>query len=102
MWPSRKQTRDAENVTRHGVLTAALEKESAARGAGPSFVRLGKEVATGSVVNATRQIGVETQNGTGIGGHGAQTWSIYSRRRWALVSSCDMSVRKSIYRSRRE
>ena len=38
--------------------------------AGPSFMRLSKEVAVGSVVNGTPQISIETQNGTGIGGHG--------------------------------
>jgi hypothetical protein len=38
--------------------------------AGPSFVRLSKEIATGSVVNGAPQITIATQTGNAIGGHG--------------------------------
>jgi hypothetical protein len=38
--------------------------------AGPSFMRLSKEIASGSVVNGAPQIAVATQNGTAVGVHG--------------------------------
>jgi hypothetical protein len=38
--------------------------------AGPSFVRLSKEITTGSVVNGTPQIATATQTGNSVGAHG--------------------------------
>jgi opacity protein-like surface antigen len=43
--------------------------------AGPSIVRLSKEIASGSLVNGTPQIAVETQTGTGFGAHGGLDFS---------------------------
>ena len=38
--------------------------------AGPSFVRLSKEIASGNVVNGAPQIAIATQSGTAVGAHG--------------------------------
>jgi hypothetical protein len=43
--------------------------------AGPSIVRLSKEIATATVVNGAGQIAVETQSGTGFGAHGGLDFS---------------------------
>jgi hypothetical protein len=38
--------------------------------AGPSFVRLSKEIASGNVVNGAPQISIATQTGNAVGAHG--------------------------------
>jgi opacity protein-like surface antigen len=67
--PKLKQT----ELTTHIKLAYLLrvnDKTEVGISAGPSFVRLTKEIASGNVVNGTPQIAIATQSGTGFGAHG--------------------------------
>jgi opacity protein-like surface antigen len=67
--PKLKQTELGTHI-RLAYLVPLNDKAQIAIVAGPSIVRLSKEIATGNVVNGAAQIAVETQTGTGFGAHG--------------------------------
>jgi hypothetical protein len=67
--PKLTQTEFGTHI-RLAYLARLNDKAAVALFAGPSVVRLSKEVASGSVVNGTPQIATATQTGTGIGAHG--------------------------------
>jgi len=67
--PKLRQTEVGTHI-KLAYLVRVNDKVDVALSAGPSFVRLTKEIASGSVVNGTAQIGIATQSGTGVGAHG--------------------------------
>ncbi len=67
--PKLKQTELGTHI-KLVYLARVNDKMDVAISVGPSFVRLSKEIANGSVVNGTAQIAVATQTGTGVGAHG--------------------------------
>lgn len=68
--PALRQTEVATNIKLSYIARVTNTIDVVVSG-GPSLVRLTKEIATASLVNATPQIGIETQNGTGFGAHGS-------------------------------
>ena len=67
--PKLRQTELATSVKLAYLLRVNDRTEVAIFG-GPSFVRLSKEIASGSVVNGAPQIAIASQTGTGIGAQG--------------------------------
>jgi len=67
--PRLKQTELGTHI-KLAYLVALNDKAEIALSAGPSIVRLSKEIASGTVVNGAAQISVATQTGTGFGAHG--------------------------------
>ncbi len=67
--PKLKQTELGTHI-KLAYLVPLNDKAQITISAGPSIVRLSKEIANGSVVNGTPQIAIETQTGTGFGAHG--------------------------------
>jgi hypothetical protein len=67
--PKLKQTELGTHI-KLAYLLRVSPRMDVVLSAGPSFVRLSKEVASGSVVNGTAQIAVATQTGSGVGAHG--------------------------------
>jgi len=72
--PKLKQTELGTHLEL-GYHAHLSDKAEIALFGGPSFVRLSKEVATGSVVNGAPQIASGTQSGTGIGANGGFDFS---------------------------
>jgi hypothetical protein len=67
--PKLKQTEIATNI-KLAYLVRVSDALDVVVSAGPSFVRLSKEVASASVVNGAPQITIATQTGNAIGAHG--------------------------------
>jgi len=67
--PKLRQTELATSV-KLAYLLRVNDSTEVAIFAGPSFVRLSKEIATGNVVNGAPQIAIASQTGTGIGAYG--------------------------------
>jgi len=72
--PKLKQTELGTHI-KLAYLVPLNDKAAIAISAGPSIVRLNKEIASGTVVNGAAQIAVETQTGTGFGAHGGLDFS---------------------------
>ena len=72
--PKLKQTELGTHI-KLAYLVPLNDKAEIAFFGGPSIVRLSKEIASGTVVNGTGQIAVETQTGTGFGAHGGLDFS---------------------------
>jgi hypothetical protein len=72
--PKLKQTELGTHI-KLAYLVAVNDKAEITIFAGPSIVRLSKEISSGSLVNGTPQIAVETQTGTGFGAHGGLDFS---------------------------
>ena len=67
--PKLRQTELATSV-KLAYLARVSDTMEVSISGGPSFVRLSKEIATGSVVNGAPQIAIASQTGTGIGAFG--------------------------------
>ena len=67
--PKLKQTELATHI-KLAYLLRVNDQMEVGISAGPSFVRLNKEIASGNVVNGAPQIAIATQTGTGFGAHG--------------------------------
>ena len=67
--PKLKQTELATSI-KLAYLLRVNDAMDVVISAGPSFVRLSKEIASGNVVNGAPQIAIATQTGTGVGAHG--------------------------------
>jgi hypothetical protein len=72
--PKLKQTELGTHL-KLAYLVPLNDKAQIAVFAGPSIVRLSKEMASANVVNGAAQIAVETQTGTGFGAHGGLDFS---------------------------
>jgi hypothetical protein len=68
--PKLKQTELATHI-KLAYLLRVNDQMEVGISAGPSFVRLNKEIASGDVVNGAPQIAIATQTGTGVGAHGS-------------------------------
>ncbi len=67
--PNLKHT-ELSGHLKFSYLVPITEKMSVTVFAGPSLVRLTKEIATASIVNGAAQIATASQSGTGFGAHG--------------------------------